>query len=66
MSDWYYQAMGGVQGPVSFEELRQLADRGDINERTLARQGGGRPMAGRGGGPRAVRRTVRARDPLVG
>lgn len=43
MSDWYYQAMGGVQGPVSFEELRQLADRGEINERTLARQGADGP-----------------------
>ena len=43
MSDWYYQAMGSVQGPVSFEELRQLADRGEMTERTLVREGSDGP-----------------------
>ncbi len=43
MTDWYYQAMGSVQGPVSFEELRQSADRGEITDRTLVREGSDGP-----------------------
>jgi len=43
MTDWYYQAMGSVLGPVSFDELRQMADRGKIKEHTLAREGSDGP-----------------------
>jgi hypothetical protein len=43
MTDWYYQAMGSVLGPVSFEVLRRMADRGEIKEHTLAREGSDGP-----------------------
>jgi len=39
MTEWYYQALGSVVGPISFEELRELADRGAIGDETLVREG---------------------------
>jgi hypothetical protein len=39
MAEWYYQVAGDVVGPVSFEELTEKADDGQIEEATLVREG---------------------------
>jgi len=39
MTEWYYQAMGSVLGPIAWDELREKADRGEIGEGSLVRQG---------------------------
>lgn len=39
MAEWYYQYEGKEVGPISFEELERKADQGEIDERTLVRQG---------------------------
>jgi hypothetical protein len=39
MTKWYYQSMGEVLGPVSIDQLRAMADRGEITERTPTGEG---------------------------
>jgi hypothetical protein len=39
MTQWYYQASGGIVGPVSLEQLREKADLGEIAEETPTREG---------------------------
>lgn len=38
MSEWYYQVMGQVMGPVSLDELRGKVEEGEILGRTLVRE----------------------------
>ena len=39
MTEWYYQAMGSVVGPIAWDELREKADREEISEGTPVREG---------------------------
>jgi len=39
MADWYHQWKGEILGPMAFEELQQKADKGEIEEETLVREG---------------------------
>ncbi len=43
MSDWYYQVMGEVMGPVSLDELRQKVEDGEILSETFVREGASSP-----------------------
>lgn len=39
MSDWYYQVMGEITGPVSLDELRKKVEEGEILSETFVREG---------------------------
>ncbi len=43
MAEWYYQLVGQVLGPVSFEELRRKANSAEIERETLVREGSDGP-----------------------
>lgn len=39
MSDWYYQVMGEMMGPVSLDELRKKVEEGEVLSETFVREG---------------------------
>ena len=41
MAHWYYQVMDEILGPVSLDELKEKIEDGEIDDRSLVRQGAG-------------------------
>ena len=41
MAQWYYQVMDEILGPVSLDELKEKIDDGEIDDKTLVREGAG-------------------------
>ena len=41
MAQWYYQVMDEILGPVSLDELKEKVEDGEIDDKSLVRQGAG-------------------------